>query len=90
MPALTQQDVDDLRLLLGTTWDDDPLRADFYLAYYELIKDVDQDAADQVLLQAHLTTYSGFYGGVKERGQVLHCAFSVSKIGGLAVIIGQA
>ena len=59
MPALTQQGVDDLRLLLGPTWDGDSYRAEFYLAYYELIKDVDPDAAEQVLIQAHLTTYSG-------------------------------
>ncbi|SCC81400.1 hypothetical protein [Saliniramus fredricksonii] len=38
-------------------------RAGAYLYYYNLIRDVDRAAADQILMQMQITTYSGFFGG---------------------------
>lgn len=63
MPELTQTDINELREILGTSFDTEAKRAEFYLAYYEKIKDVDFEAAKQVLIQAQITTYSGFIGG---------------------------
>ena len=68
--SLTAQDVAALRDILtsdSTTAD----RGGFYLAYYEMIKDIDAEAARQVLMQAHISTYSGFFGGAALLGNAL-------------------
>ena len=67
--GLTQQHLDALQELIN-----EGDRGGFYLAYYEMLKGVDvqyidggqaaKDAAlGQVMMQAHISTYSGFFGG---------------------------
>jgi len=56
--VLTMADVDAMTAIL-----DSGDRAGAYLYYYNIIRDVDRDAADQILMQMQITTYSGFFGG---------------------------
>ena len=60
--ATVAESIGDLEAILAPGWETAD-RASFYLAYYNLIKDINEDAADQVLLQTLITTYSGFIGG---------------------------
>lgn len=46
-------------------------RGGAYLYYYNLIKDVNRDAASQILIQAQITTYSGFFGGAALIGNAI-------------------
>ncbi len=56
--VLTMADVDAMNAIL-----DSGDRAGAYLYYYNIIRDVDRAAADQILMQMQITTYSGFFGG---------------------------
>jgi hypothetical protein len=47
MPALTQADVEELRVIIEDKQD----RAGFYARYFDMIKDVDMSGARQSLLQ---------------------------------------
>src|SRR3954454_11080699 len=67
---LTQDDIDELTRLIGTDWRVAD-RGGFYVAYYNLIKNIDRDAANLVLVQAHVSTYSGFAGGGALLGNAL-------------------
>jgi Ca2+-binding RTX toxin-like protein len=71
MPGLTQADVLQLRAMMGSSYATSNNRGGFYLRYYELIKGYDQQAAAQVLLQAHISTYSGFFGGAALLGNAI-------------------
>ncbi|SFI31048.1 hypothetical protein [Bradyrhizobium sp. cf659] len=64
--AITQLDIDKIQELL-----DSGDRAGAYIYYYELIKDVDPSAGRQILIQAQITTYSGFFGGAALIGNAL-------------------
>jgi Ca2+-binding RTX toxin-like protein len=46
-------------------------RGGAYLYYYNLIKNVDRDAVSQILIQAQITTYSGFFGGAAMIGNAI-------------------
>nr|AYN62292.1 hypothetical protein [Heteroscytonema crispum UCFS10] len=46
-------------------------RGGAYLYYYNLIKDVDREAVSQILIQAQITTYSGFFGGAAMIGNAI-------------------
>ena len=66
---LTQGDIDALTALIGTDWRVAD-RGGFYVKYYEILKRIDSNpngpvmaAANLVLVQAHVSTYSGFAGG---------------------------
>lgn len=63
---ITQQNVDQIQYIL-----DSGNRAGAYLYYYELIKTYDADAAWQILIQAQITSYSGFFGGAALIGNAL-------------------
>ena len=52
---------DDIEALRKLAADHD--RGGFYLKYYELIKDVDPEAARHALREAEIATYSGPLGG---------------------------
>jgi hypothetical protein len=64
--AIAQADIDKMQDLL-----DSGDRAGAYLYYYELIKNVDPSAGHQILIQAQITTYSGFFGGAALIGNAL-------------------
>ncbi|WP_199084622.1 calcium-binding protein [Bosea sp. ASV33] len=68
--ALSQSDVAELKSLLGDSYQVGD-RAAFYLRYYELIKPHNSTAAAQILLQAHIATYSGFIGGAALLGNAI-------------------
>jgi hypothetical protein len=59
VPRLTNDQIDELVRLLDVNHD----RGGFYLAYYNFIKPFSPSGAEQVLLQAQISTYSGFFGG---------------------------
>ena len=65
--ALTQADIDKLTSLLIDNKD----RGGFYLAYYDMVKDVNSETANQILMQAHISTYSGWFGGAALLGNAL-------------------
>lgn len=72
MSGLTLADVQELRRLLGTSWDDPAAdRGAFYLLYYELIKGSEVSGARQILMQAQISTYSGFFGGAALLGNAM-------------------
>src|SRR5712671_1988693 len=67
--GLDQADIDALTTLIGTDWRTAD-RGGFYVKYFEILKRIDGgargpiwDAANLVLVQAHVSTYSGFAGG---------------------------
>ena len=72
MTSLSASDAIYLRSFLGdiSNWQEAD-RGGFYLAYYDMIKNINPDAAQQVLLQAEITTYSGFIGGAALLGNAL-------------------
>src|SRR5882762_5648070 len=68
--GLIQADFDELTKLIGTDWRTAD-RGGFYVKYYDILKRIAGDpptgpiwdAANLVLVQAHVSTYSGFAGG---------------------------
>ncbi len=63
---LNQDDINKLASLIGTDWHTTD-RAGFYLEYYNLLKQYAPSeggfsASDLMLLQASISTYSGFAG----------------------------
>ena len=67
MPVkITQLDILNMRSLLQKGD-----RGGAYLYYYNLIKDDDRDAVSQILIQAQITTYSGFFGGAAMIGNAI-------------------
>ena len=72
--SLTQEQIETLEAYLTPDDDEDVGlldRGGFYLEYYEMIKDTDPEAAQQVLIQAHISTYSGFFGGAAIIGNAI-------------------
>lgn len=70
--AITQAQVDQLYDLLVTKHD----RAGFYLAYFEMIRQPVESGSNwtgavQVLMQAHIGTYSGIMGGSALTGNAI-------------------
>jgi hypothetical protein len=64
--TITMTDVDAMIAILNSGD-----RAGAYLYYYNLIKDVDREAANQILMQMQITTYSGFFGGAALIGNAI-------------------
>ncbi len=72
---ITQENIDNLSEILSGGYAAGN-RAEFYLAYYQLLKDngADVDALKQILIQTQISTYSGFFGGAALLGNAIALA----------------